>query len=244
MAKITIFPFNLLENNTVTVSGTPDSGFPEERLFDRSTAFYWKRTVTEAITIEINQGSDALAIDFLAIEKHNFNGRLLQWQYSSNGSAWTSAVTDWTQSNNNQIIKVLTTPLTYQYWRLNIDSCVNPQCSEIFMSKGYEFKANFEESPKIRPEDNVVWQDSVGGVEYSVKLGEARDTWEYSVYADLTFKNSLASVVSYIDDYSIPFYIKDHENVYKFARFLSPPEKDYATDQTFFTTLSFKEMLG
>lgn len=244
MAKIKIYPYNLLENNTVTVTGTPDSGFAEERLWDRSTAFYWKRTATETIEVVIDQGSDNLPIDFLGIERHNFNGRTMNWQYSANGSGWADAVTSWAQADNNQIIKTLAAPLSYRYWKLIIASAVNPQCTEIFMSAGYEFQARLDERPRTRDEDNVIWQDSVGGMEYSIKMGEARNIWEYSIYAEPTSKANLATVLSYLDDYAFPFYLKDHQLVYKFARFASTPDKEWVTDQTFFTTLAFKEMLG
>ena len=82
--KITLYTRNILETGAVTVTGTPDTGFPVSRLYDRSIDFYWKDTVTEAKDFKIDQGASGnLAVDALIIDKHNFNGIDLKLQYST-----------------------------------------------------------------------------------------------------------------------------------------------------------------
>ena len=39
---IKFYPYNILEFGTVTVTGDPDSGYPESRLYDRAISLYWK----------------------------------------------------------------------------------------------------------------------------------------------------------------------------------------------------------
>ena len=50
---VKIWPYNILETGTVVVSGTPDSGYPATRLFDRSINLLWKVTT----------GGDAFGFD-------------------------------------------------------------------------------------------------------------------------------------------------------------------------------------
>ena len=89
MAKLTLYTRNILETGTVTMTGTPDSGYPLSRLYDRSKNFYWKDTVTEAKTLLVDQGaSNILDVDFLAIVSHNFDALALSWDYSADNAAW------------------------------------------------------------------------------------------------------------------------------------------------------------
>ena len=128
--SITLYTRNILETGTVTVTGTPDTGYPESRLYDRCISLYWLDTVTEAKNFVVDQGASGnLAVDFLAIEKHNFNGEDMQWQWSTDNFAAdiNDAVTDWTQGDNNQIIKTLGSDLTKRYWRVTVTSMANPQ---------------------------------------------------------------------------------------------------------------------
>ena len=81
MARITIYTDNILEDATVSVTGDADSGYPESRLYDREISLYWKKTGTGSI--DITATNIASEVDFLAIDKHNFSGETLNFQYSS-----------------------------------------------------------------------------------------------------------------------------------------------------------------
>jgi len=223
---IALYTRNILETGTVTVTGTPDAGYPEARLYDRHISLYWKDTVTEAKVFQIDQGAaNILAVDFLAIEKHNFNGKVMSWEYSDNNIDWTAAVIGWTQGDNNQIIKTLGAALTHQYWKVTVASIANPQCSEIFMSYGYEFDY-IEKSPySLTDQDNVVWVPSIGGLERSTKFGEERWVKGYEVYFTGTQRTNFESAMGDLDSYSKPFYLKDDEDNYGLCRLLQVPSK-------------------
>ena len=246
MSSIKLYPYNILaEDAAITVTGSPDSGYLESRLYDRSVDFYWKYTNTGDITIHCDQGAGSiLDVDFLAIERHNFNGRTIHWEWSDNDSAWTPAVTNWSQGNNNQIIKTLTTPLTHRYWRIRVIGAVNPQCTEVWMSLGYEFRINYRENPGGKDQPNVRWRETLGGMERSTKLGDARKVRSYMLphfQNDYTLA-SFRTAMSYLDEYSKPFYLKDHESNYWFTR-LRDTDETYTTEETAEREIEFLEML-
>ncbi len=243
MAKATFFTRNLLENGIVTVTGDADTGYPESRLHDRAISLYWKDTVTEAKTFQVDQCLSGEAIDFLAIEKHNFSGEAMTWEHSANGSEWTPAVAGWSQNDNDQIIKVLSTPVTAEFWRVSVTSMDNPQCSEIFMSKGHEFKVDFTQNPRAEDEPNVLWIQTVGGLERSTKFGDARKKRIYSLFLDASEIVDFRTVKSDLDGYSKPFYLKDHEGEYWSARFLSAPPDEFITEGNVQTVIECIEML-
>jgi len=228
MSNVTLYTANLLEDGTVTVTGAADTGYPEARLYDRAIDLYWKDTVTEAKTFHVDQGAaGSQAIDFLGIPKHNFNGEDMQWQWSENDSDWNDAVTDWTQGDNNQIVKTLGSALTKRYWRVTVPSMANPMCSEIFMSEGLTLEIKAQPSPIIADQPNVQWNKTVGNVERSTKFGNAREAWEYHFNLDATDLAALEAAIANLDEYSKPFYICDHRSEYHMVRLLEPLKKDH-----------------
>lgn len=246
MATIKLFTYNILEDNAVTVTGTPDTGYPEERLYDRSIGFYWKLTASGDVVFHIDQGGGYSPIDLLAIEKHNFSGRVMHWEYSSNDADWYAAVTSWTQGDNLQIIKALDSSLSYRYWRVRVISAVNPMCSEIFMSLGYPFRYRMDEAPDDIDLDNVAWEDSVGGVETANKMGDVRSILTYSIFLD-EVENGLTdwtTAMSFLDGFSKPFYISDHLGNYLYVRLNEMSKLEYLTKTSGVRDVTFKEMLG
>lgn len=220
MASIIFYPQNILEDGTVTVTGDPDTGYPETRLYDRSIDFYWKDTATGAYTFHVDQGASGnIAIDFLAIEGHNFDGKDMQWQWSDNDSDWTDAVTDWAQSGNGQIIKTISSAITHRYWRVTVSSLTNPQCTEIHMSLGYSFRIMRNPNPTENDIDNVQWNQLVGGASRSTKTGNVRRYRKYSFSLSASELTDIKSFETLLDEYSKPFYVYDHDGNYWLARF-------------------------
>lgn len=246
MAKIALYTRNILETGTVTVTGTPDTGFPESRLYDRATSLFWKDTVTQAKEVIVNQGAaNILAVDFLAIHRHSFNGNNMQWQYSNdNFSADVhDAVTDWTQGDNAQIIKTLGSPVTQRYWRVILSSITNPKCGEIFISQGYSFNALREGNPTGRDMDNVRWNRTVGGIERSTKVGQKRKAGTYSFWMSAAEYANFLTVKDYLNDYAKPFYFKDHKDNYFMAKFEGMPEENFDHNTHTRVTINIVEML-
>lgn len=234
MAKIKLFTYNVLDQSgsAVTVTGSPDSGYPEERLYDRDIDFYWKYTASATVTFHVDQGaSGSLVIDTLIVDKHNFSGRAMSWQYSDNDSDWSDLVPGWTQGDNNQIVKESTESSAHRYYRLVVTNAVNPQCTEVFMSHGYTFQVRFDEPPEETDVDNVFWEETLGGNERSVKLGDERKGRIYSVFLNPTLLASWRTAISYLDQNSKPFYVKDHEDNYWLARFKGRPGGVWPVEQ-------------
>ncbi len=226
---VTFYPYNILELGTVTVTGTPDTGFPESRLHDRAVSLFWKDTVTEAKTFLVDQGATILPVDFLAIPKHNFSGKDMQWQYSNDNFLVdiNDAVIDWNQGDNLQIIRTLNNPITNDYWRVTLASITNPKCSEIYMSRGYSFNALREGNPTGCDIDNVRWQKTVGGIERSTKVGNKRKARTYSFWLSAAEYANFLTVKRYLNDYANPFFFKDHKDNYFMAKFEGMPEENF-----------------
>jgi len=247
MAKIKLYTRNILEDGTVTVTGTADTGYPKARLYDRAISLYWKDTVTEAKTFHVDQGASGNeSVDILIIPKHNFNGADMTWEYSTDDSNWTAAVAGWTQGDNNQIVKTIASALTKRYWRVTVSSMANPQCSEIFMSYGYEFKVDFVSNPVLVDVPNVQWSQSVGGLERSTRFGNERRQRSYAIFLDTTDLASFRAAMDDLNHYSKPFYLKDHEDSYFMVRFVgsgAPPDESFMTEGHVTMTVNFIEML-
>jgi len=229
MAEIKMFPYNILAEGATTVTGDPDTGYPEARLYDFSIDFYWKDTASDTYVFQVNQ-STTLPIDLLVVEIHNFSGLTIHWEYSDNGSDWTAAVSSWV-AGADQIIKTLDVALSHKYWRVRVISAVNPQCTEIYMSGGYSFRVDFQTEPESGDLDNVIWQESLGGLERSVKLGEERKTRNYRLILDNTAVLSFRTATAYMNNYSRPFYFGDHESNYWLARFKSISKERHMADE-------------
>ena len=253
MAKVTLYTKNILETGTVTVTGVPDTGYPESRLYDRSIDFYWKDTATAGYDFITVQSSIAQkSVDFLAIERHNFTGNFGLWQSRTSGStAWVDATTVWAQGDNNQIVKELSTTVTRMSWRFRVASSssgvlgtiANPKCSEIYMSAGSSFAIMAGPAPSAEELDNVQWNKTVGGLERATKFGDRRRVRNYTLMLTTgeldTFRTNMADT----SGYSKPFYIKDHAGAYIFSRLAGPPVEDYFDKTYTNVNLQFIEVL-
>jgi len=231
MAKVTLYTRNILETGTVTVTGTADTGYPESRLYDRSIDFYWKDTNTTSYTIQVIQSSSAQkSIDFLAIERHNFNGKRLRWQSDTGSTAWADATTHWAQSGNGQIVKTLSTTITKLKWRFSVatsSGIANPKASEVYMSAGSSFAIMAGPAPSAEELDNVQWNKTVGGLERATKFGDRRRVRNYTLMLTTAELDTFRTAIADTSGYSKPFYIKDHRGSYIFSRLAEPPIEEY-----------------
>lgn len=231
MARITLYTKNILEDATVSVSGDGDTGFPESRLYDRDISLYWKRAAGGIVNVDAIGSS--VQVDFLAIDKHNFAGETLNWQYSNDGfgSDNNNMVAPWVPGTG-QIIKTVTTPVNSPGFRAAVSSITGPQCSEVFMSLGLELRVRFDEKPRAVDVPNVLWQKTVGGIERSTKKGDARRERDYAIFLDENESEitNFRSAMDNLDEYSKSFYIKDHEGNYWMCRFVEPPREIFITE--------------
>lgn len=235
MAKLRILPFNVLDLSTtvVGVTGTGDSGYPESRLYDRSIDFYWKYTATGDITVHVEQGAGLSwpVVNTLIIDRHNFTGRTIAWEYSDDGAVWNDMVASWSQGDNLQIVKESTETSAHRWYRLVVTGAVNPQCTEVYMTGYYEFPVRFDDPPIEKDVDNVVWTETLGGIERSNKLGDVRKGRIYALFLYPEKLIEYREAVAYLDEFSKPFYIRDHESNYWLARFRQLPGGSFITEQ-------------
>ncbi|RLC21878.1 MAG: hypothetical protein DRH56_09160 [Deltaproteobacteria bacterium] len=243
--SIALYPYNILESGTLTVTGTADTGYPESRLHDRSAVLLWKDTVTEAKTFHIDQGaSNILPVDLLYVAGHNFDGATLAWQYSDDDSAWTDAVTGWTQGGNGVITKSLSSAVSHRYWRFTVTSMSNPQCGEIIMSRGYAFTLLGDPRPIQADRGNVARFESIGGMSRRVKLGDPRRSWDMDLrLGDAAARNSLLAVLDYTGGTEKPLIIKDMDGNYYLMELLEDPRIERAPINRGYTTLRLLEAL-
>ena len=238
---IKIFPYNILEHGTVTVTGTPDTGYAEERMWDRSVNLYWKDTVTEAKTFQVNQGSNIKSVDMLFIAGHNFDGEDITWDWSTDGEAWTESA-GWTQSGFDNIVKTISA-LSKQYWRVTVTSILNPMCAEIYMGAGYSFGVQARPDPMHDLIANVQWRQSIGAQERAIKLGATRQRRDYVVRMNSSELANLVSLLGDLDDLSLPFIVKDKDGNYHLMRFDEAPSRSYFDPDITEARLSLIEVL-
>jgi hypothetical protein len=240
-SRINFLACNILEEGTVTVTAV-DSGYPKERLFDRSLGFYCKYSSAVAYVVQIAQGTPVLAVDTLIIEGHALNGVQVDWQYSANGSSWTTALS-WTQSGNIQIAKQLAAAVTANYWRVSMGSHVF-QATEVFMGRALSVPVVWDSSPKLNEVPDVDWLRTYGGVDHSIRIGPKRKARAYQVFMDRvnfpieTFRSDLA----FLDDYVKPFYIIDHEASCFLAKFDGTFQEDHMNEGLLMVDFSVLEI--
>lgn len=243
---INIYPANALEDaSSITITGTADTGYPEARLYDRGLDFYWKVTATQATTFLMDYGS-AIELDCLFIYGHNFNGEDMQFQYSTDNFAadTNDAVVDWTQGDNNQIVKVMSSSETKRYWRVTVTSMANPEASELYFSLGYEFTVLNDANPQEVEQSNIARLDTVGGTRSAIKYGDTKDQREYTiVLKDATDLSNFKQVLTDLDGIYKPFLIEDLDDNYVFVELMSDPVIERLHDSKSYVNLSLLEVL-
>jgi hypothetical protein len=244
-SKVKLLCYNILEESTVTVTAV-DSGYPKERLFDRSLGFYCQYSVASAYVVSVYQGGTILPVDTLIIEDHILNGVTVDWQYSDNGSSWTNAVPQWTQSDNSQIFKQSAAASSHRWWRVSMGSHLF-QSTEIFMGRALSVPVVWGNQPRLGDTADVEKIRTYGGVDHFIRVGPKRKQREYTVFMDrvnypvATFTSDL----EYLDDYSKPFYIIDHEGTCFLTEFGNqPPSAEHMNQGLMEFGISVSEVKG
>lgn len=243
-SRVKFLCYNILEDGAVTVTGV-DGGYPKERLFDRSLGFYCMYSAVSAYVVSVNQSTAPLIVNTLIIEDHNLDGVAVTWDHSANGSSWTTSES-WTQSGTGQIVKQITTPVTDNYWRVSMGSHAF-QASEIFMGRALSVPVVWSNAPAFSEVADVERQRTYGGVDHFIRIGPKRKQRSYSVFMDRVDYPvaTFATDLEYLDDYSKPFYLIDHEDSCFLADFsLSPPSSDHLNEGLLEFNISVVEVKG
>uniref|UniRef100_A0A6M3KWM8 Uncharacterized protein n=1 Tax=viral metagenome TaxID=1070528 RepID=A0A6M3KWM8_9ZZZZ len=240
---------------TVT-GGDPDTGYPVARLYDRYADLSWKCTtgsdykvgpmggdtysigpmggdtyeigdIGQTFNFQIQQeANNQKFIDTLLIAGHNFDGRLMKWQYSDDGAEWTDALSSWTQDGNALIVKSIS-ELNKPFWRVNVYNAVDPVCGEIVMSLGQTFPVMYAPNPAKIARPNIAWSQSIGGTERGIKYGGAKREWDYQLNLISTELTTFETAMDDLSDLTRPFFVKDHLSTYMLVRFIDPPAYNF-----------------
>jgi hypothetical protein len=132
---------------------------------------------------------------------------------------------------------------TKRYWRVTVSSMANPQCGEIWMSKGYTFNVLSAPAPQKSEAANVEWITSVGGYERAVKWGSVRKTASYAMFLSSAELTSFNTAIDLLDHLSEPFYIKDHEGETWLCRAVTAPQMVYDNKSHTHVSLEVIEVL-
>ncbi|MBW1778983.1 MAG: hypothetical protein JRJ54_15585 [Deltaproteobacteria bacterium] len=255
---------------TISPSGAEDTGYPLTRLYDRSFNLLWKHTgdggggddfgfddddfgfgdddfgfdsdmAGSNYTITIDQGGETKAVALFAVAGHNFAGKQIRLEYSTDGGTnWTS-VLDFNQPDNSMIVETFAS-VSAADWRVVIENPTNPQAAEIWLGSGYTFNV-MAQNPLHAYAANVDWSRSIGGQESGIKLGETEVRRSYILRISNGDLANLQSFISQISEFAYPFIVKDKDDNYYLMRFDPPLSEDYFNPTYTESDSSLKEMV-
>lgn len=217
---------NLLETSTVSLAaGTADSTYPLYRLYDRVIGKMFKTTAAVTTEVQVDQGASGnLAADRLLIPAgHNLSGMTLDILYSDNGSAWSTAVTQWVQADNNLIDKSWAS-ITHRYWKFKITSPASiPQIPEIFLTQTYTWERN--PSLPLGPIDDVFNVENVvtsGGQDRFLTHGSAKRQRQYKCTGASETQRASITLLNAAWAGGKPFWLYDHEGTAIYGKLKEP----------------------
>lgn len=117
------------------------------------------------------------------------------------------------------------------------------QCTEIFMSYGHEFQVRFDAPPEGGKKTNVIWQETIGGIERSTKYGDRKRRRKYGLFLDATNLAAFRAAMDDLDEGGKSFFIEDHEGDVWACRLVSDPREKYLTPGTTPLTVEVIEKL-
>lgn len=232
---------NLMELGTVSVSSSA-AGYPEYRLYDRYFRRMWKAAAAGDQSVVLHMGVQLTQFDSLVIPAgHNlaFNGSIF-WEYSTDGIVYHDLVSNWSQVNNNLILKQIDIPIAYAYLRVRFVNTVVPaEVPEIFITQIRQF-------PK--PVQGAVWgkQYNAGRNEPKSRTVQFVNKGEPQRYRDYPMGNINPSDLPWFRQWDEgfggcrPFIVIDHLGERYFAelistgdgRFISFEETEYGQSAT------------
>ena len=216
---------NILETATsvALAAGTADASYPLTRIYDRDPGRTFRTTAAVTTQIVVNQGASPLPVDRLIIAAtHNLAGMALSLEYSTNGTSWSVAVTNWTGAAG--LITKSFNALTKQYWRFTITTpSAIPQIAELFLASTYAWPQDPERPGG--PLDNVynVRNDTdAAGHDTFLMLGAAKRKREYSVEWATQAQHDAIVALDAAWAGAHPFWLLDHTGTWIFVKFTAP----------------------
>jgi hypothetical protein len=196
-------------------------------IFD-SVAVQKAETSYPAHTFIVDQGASGIDnCDTLVIPSgHNLNGTNVELEYSTDNVSYSDAVTNWTQTDANIIVKQASAVLNKRYWKLTISGFTSPtmlpQLPELFMTELKTLTAVPTYGLR-KINKRFVYRDETpsGKVRFFYK-GAPKRYYEYTLPAaksdDKTILEALEDECGMVK----PFYFEDHEGNKMMAELTEP----------------------
>jgi hypothetical protein len=206
----------------------------------------WLATSTATQTIHCDQGAGGTqAIDTLVIPAgHNLSGCTMAFQYSDNDSDWFNAVTGWSQSDNEIIVKQASASSTHRYWRVTIaDATAASYCAEVFITLLYTFPDMLMPQNPTRLKDRHALRiTSYSGIPHYIKQGDSKIGWSGSIMLKTSTQiTNFESFLAAWDGYKA-FFITDSASEQYLAELIEEPERSYLATEKLLVRMSLREV--
>lgn len=224
MSLIRIATRNLFEEATsVTVTGTPTTGYPAARLWDRGIAREFRMAGAGGHYLTFTGGLSAAEANALIIPAgHSLSGLAVEVWKSADGATWGSAYSSATPASNAISVQEFTA-VAAAYWRLRfpVDSTV--ALAEAHLTNILTFeRAPARPGGALETEFNVSVDPSSAGVPRYIEYGpeRRRRSYEFANYS----ATGAAEIKARLDALRMAkdFWLCDHAGVWIFGNVLAP----------------------
>jgi hypothetical protein len=224
MENVKLISNVITDSSYLSVSIGADTDYPEARLCDGDRYDLWQKTGTQTFGISITLPSSR-PMDFLALCRHNLENENLQWRIG--GSTVYNGVITGTGGAYSTTIFALGSSHTDNDATLTFSSSTNPAIAEIFLGyRGFDKHPNFPGPvPFVTPTAEVSYSRS--GHRWVCKKGDEKWSIDYKFTLDDTDMSFFQQFLIDIDYGVRPFYIQDHEGLFRHVEAALPIKTPY-----------------
>lgn len=248
MSLIRIATANLLETaSSVTDTGTPVSGYPISRLYDRNVAREYRITEDVARETIITGGVSAISVNALMIAAgHNVGGLTYTLAKSTDGTNWTTVKTGDFAAGTGVICEEFSAT-TGAHWRLTLPTNQDVTITEMLLTTIYTCTDQADrDSSSLRKQLNVASDETTAGSERWISNGPTRRLRSYSFQnVPEAMANTIETMIDALAG-AKPFYLCDHQGAWIWGNLTEPMEpQEVASVSGVFKsfTLEFREVL-
>jgi len=248
MSLIRLATANLLEAaSSVTDTGTPTTGYPITRLYDRNVAREYRITEDVARETIATGGVSAISINALIIAAgHNVGGLAYTLEKSANGSSWTTVSTG-TLPEGAGIIVVEFAATTGAYWRLTLPTNQDVAMTELLLTEIYTVERNpARPGGALETRLNVSTEETGAGSAKYIEHGPARRRRSYEWQGPATISATMATEMKTRLDAlggTKPFFLCDHAGVWIWGNIEEPVAPMEVAAGRFTMSMNFIEVL-
>lgn len=215
MAAPVLYPGNLLEVGTVTVSGA-DADFPQERLYDRDVALEYRDDANSGNREIQNELATARPLDtWIVPPGHNLAGVSLTLRSSTDAFVSVDVVRDTVVVADDGIIGPRSVLQYSTKWtKLRAASPTSaPTLTELILSLGYPIPSPLKRRYVRAIHGNVSRFVSTTGAVWKAKRGPSRWRGEWEILATDSERDVVDAAFAAAEDGAKPFYLTDVEGI-------------------------------